>query len=145
MFVNHRAKEAGAVIVPAMCLAVLLAGCIMPPQEPLLPAPVAGAGGDDPGRGAAPPEAVTTVLSQAGGKEVLRVHFVDVGQGDGVVWKLPGGGFAVYDCGPPVAGAAGNPVVARLRALGLPPGGTLHALVASHGHLDHVGGCEEVL
>lgn len=119
-------------------LAMTLAGCAAPlrgPPGPALPdGEVIGAGTGG---------AVTQHERGAGG--LLRVHFVDVGQGDGVVWELPGGGFLVYDCGPPVASAQGNPVVRALHALGLPPGGTVHALVASHGHLDHVGGCEEVL
>lgn len=72
----------------------------------------------------------------------LRVHFVDVGQGDAVVWQLPGGAFVLYDCGPPASDEASNRVVQRLRELGAT---RLHALVASHGHLDHVGGCDEVL
>jgi competence protein ComEC len=72
------------------------------------------------------------------------VHVVDVGQGDGVVLRLPGGATMLYDCGPP-AQPSDNLVTARLRALGMTPGSDLWALVASHGHLDHVGGCEEVL
>lgn len=76
----------------------------------------------------------------------LRVHYLDVGQGDGVLWELPDGSLVVYDCGPPVEDAAQNPMVRYLRdALEKPEGSRLSALVASHGHLDHVGGCEEVL
>lgn len=75
----------------------------------------------------------------------LRVHYVDVGQGDAVVWELPGGGVIVYDCGPAAATPDDNPLVRHLRdAMGLKPGATIHALVASHGHLDHIGGCDEV-
>lgn len=76
----------------------------------------------------------------------LRVHVLDVGQGDATLWELPDGSVVLYDCGPPVADAASSPVVRYLRDnLSRPPGSRLHALVASHGHLDHVGGCEEVL
>lgn len=76
----------------------------------------------------------------------LRVHFVDVGQGDATVWELPDGSLVVYDCGPPAADAEDSPLVRYLRdALGKPEGSRLAALIASHGHLDHVGGCEEVL
>lgn len=76
----------------------------------------------------------------------LRVHYLDVGQGDAVVWELPGGGVALYDCGPPAATAAENRVVQYLRdALGRAPGSRIEALLVSHGHLDHAGGCDEVL
>lgn len=76
--------------------------------------------------------------------DVLRVTYVNVGQGDGIVWQLPGGAVVVYDCGP-AATAATNPVTAYLRSIGLPAGSHIHALIASHGHLDHIAGCEEVL
>lgn len=76
----------------------------------------------------------------------LRVHYVDVGQGDGTIWELPDGGIVVYDCGPPAASAEENAMVRYLRdALRRPEGTRLAALIASHGHLDHVGGCEEIL
>lgn len=74
----------------------------------------------------------------------LRVAYIDVGQGDAVVWELPDGSVVLYDCGPPVADADTNQVVRHLRALGLAEGARIHALVSSHGHLDHVGGCDEV-
>lgn len=76
----------------------------------------------------------------------LRVHYVDVGQGDGTIWEMPDGSVVVYDCGPPAGDAKENPMVRYLRdGLGRAPGSALAALVASHGHLDHIGGCEEVL
>lgn len=87
---------------------------------------------------AAPPQAAAT--------GTLRVHYVNVGQGDGAIWELPDGSLVVYDCGPPAASAEENPMVRYLRdALGRAPGATIHALVASHGHLDHVGGCDGIL
>lgn len=75
----------------------------------------------------------------------LRVHYVDVGQGDGTVWQLPDGSVVVYDCGPAADSPDANAMVRKLRALGIAGGSRLRALVASHGHLDHVGGCQEVL
>lgn len=90
----------------------------------------------------APPEARPPPTAEG----VLRVHYVDVGQGDATVWELPDGGLVVYDCGPPAPSAAANPLVAYLRdRLGREAGATIHALIASHGHLDHVGGCDELL
>lgn len=111
---------------PVLLAAVLvvLAGCTaMPPNLP------------DLGPIAPPPQATGT----------LRLHVVDVGQGDGAVLQLPDGSVVVYDCGPP-ATATSNPVTRFLReGLGLAPGAAIHALVVSHGHLDHLGGCDEVL
>lgn len=76
----------------------------------------------------------------------LRVHYVDVGQGDGTIWELPDGSLVVYDCGPPAADSASNAMVRYLRdGLGREPGSQIAALIASHGHLDHIGGCEEIL
>jgi competence protein ComEC len=76
----------------------------------------------------------------------LRVHYVDVGQGDGVVWELPDGSLVVYDCGDVPSAGREDPMVRHLRdVLQRPPGSEVHALVASHGHKDHVGGCDGVL
>lgn len=75
----------------------------------------------------------------------LRVHYVNVGQGDGVAWELPDGSLVVYDCGDVPRSGAENPMVAYLRdVLQRPENSTIHALVASHGHRDHVGGCDGV-
>jgi beta-lactamase superfamily II metal-dependent hydrolase len=70
---------------------------------------------------------------------------VDVGQGDATVWQLPDGSIVVYDCGPPAGNATSNAVVGYLTSIGHAPGTKVFALIASHGHLDHIGGCEEVL
>lgn len=75
----------------------------------------------------------------------MRVHYVDVGQGDAVVWELPDGSLVVYDCGDVAPSPEENPLVRHLRdVLGRAPGSDVWALVASHGHRDHVGGCDEL-
>lgn len=89
----------------------------------------------------APPPAATTPPPSG----TLRVHYVDVGQGDGVVWELPDGSLVVYDCGDVAPSADESPMVRHLRdVLKRPPGSEIFAFVASHGHRDHVGGCDEV-
>lgn len=75
----------------------------------------------------------------------LRVHYVNVGQGDGTIWELPDGTLVVYDCGEGASSTDPNPMVVKLRALGYQSGARIHALIASHGHLDHIGGCEGIL
>jgi len=66
----------------------------------------------------------------------LRVTFLDVGQGDGILLETPQGAVLV-DAGPPEAR-----VDRQLRSMGLR---TLAALVTTHAHRDHVGGGPDVL
>ncbi len=66
---------------------------------------------------------------------VLRVTFLDVGQGDAVLIQTPGGKTALVDAG------RGSPV-AELRRLGVRE---IDLLVASHAHADHIGGMDDVL
>ena len=66
----------------------------------------------------------------------LRIHFVDVGQGDGVLIQAPTGQTVVYD--------AGSDLRMRNYVSGL--GVTqLSLVVASHNHADHIGGIPELV
>jgi beta-lactamase superfamily II metal-dependent hydrolase len=75
------------------------------------------------------------VMAQEPG--ILRVHFVDVGQGDAVLIQSPSGQNAVYDAGE-------DPT--RMRDY-LTDHGVTHVglVVASHNHADHIGGLPEVM
>jgi competence protein ComEC len=90
-----------------------------------------------------PPTQTSTSPTDAAG--YFRVHYVNVTQGDGTIWEFPDGTLLVYDCGPAWSSPETNPVTRYLRdVLHRPFGSTLWGLVASHGHLDHIGGCQEV-
>lgn len=71
------------------------------------------------------------------------VHYIDVGQGDGVIWELPGKQFVVLDCGVPTD-LDDSYMVTAMKGLGLAPGAIVWGLIASHGHQDHIGGCDEI-
>lgn len=122
-------------------IAALLSGCITPVAPPAIPQP------DLETRSTAP--VVTTTAVEASTQPVaglVRVHYVDVGQGDGTIWQLPDGTVIVYDCGDRSTSSSSNPMNRFLREeMGMLPGARIHALIASHGHLDHVGGCQEIL
>lgn len=90
----------------------------------------------------APPSPDEPDPPQAPPNGTLSVHYVDVGQGDGVILRFPDGTTVVYDCGESFGQGAFSPMVAQLRALGV---ARIHALVVSHGHADHAGGCPDVL
>ncbi len=75
----------------------------------------------------------------------LRLHFVDVGQGDAVIWEFPDGTLALWDCGPPASSIDANPLTRYLlQTMGRARDAPIALLTASHGHLDHIGGCDEV-
>ena len=67
----------------------------------------------------------------------LEIHFIDVGQGDAVLIRSPGGQNVLYDGGRP----AGS-VLHYLREQGVP---TLDLVIASHADADHIGGLAAVV
>ncbi len=66
---------------------------------------------------------------------VLRIIFLDVGQGDAVLIRAPEGQTALVDAGP-------RDVVPLLRQLGVE---RIDLLVATHPHADHIGGMAGVI
>ncbi len=81
---------------------------------------------------------VFTVLSCSNQAEKdLRVHFIDVGQGDAILIQSPGGENILIDGGERQAGI--------MRYLKKNKVKKLDVLVATHPHSDHIGGLIEVL
>ncbi len=75
--------------------------------------------------------------------EELRVHFIDVGQGDSILVKAILSGEErrklLIDAG---QNWKGDTVIDYLEELGIE---TLHKVIATHPHADHIGGFTEVL
>jgi beta-lactamase superfamily II metal-dependent hydrolase len=80
--------------------------------------------------------AVATAVAQAA-DSALRIIQLDVGQGDAAVVITPEKRTMLID-----AGRSPDDVVSALQALGID---TLHLVVASHAHADHIGGMAAVL
>jgi len=129
-------------VVCFVVVAIITAGCVD------LDSAAEAIIGDSRGVAAGPPAPAVSGETNAESRLVngnLTVNFLDVGQGDATLWQLPDGRIVIYDCGPAVDSAQDSPVVAALERLGHPRGSPIALLIASHGHLDHIGGCEEVL
>ncbi len=69
----------------------------------------------------------------------LRVHFIDVGQGDSILIQLPSGANILIDGG---TKSAGNRVVSYIRGLGI---SKINIVIGTHPHADHIGGLIAVL
>lgn len=67
----------------------------------------------------------------------MRVHFIDVGQGDSILVQSPEGATMLID-----GGYGGSGTLAYLQAQGIQ---RIDVMVASHPHADHIGGLVEVL
>jgi beta-lactamase superfamily II metal-dependent hydrolase len=67
----------------------------------------------------------------------LRVHFIDVGQGDAILIQSPSGQNVVYD-----GGNRGDTTVEYLRRVGVTK---VDLVIASHNHADHIGGLIDVV
>ncbi len=76
-------------------------------------------------------------ISSAEGE--LRVHFLDVGQGDSIFVELPNGDCMLIDCS--VYEYAGR-IISFIDMLGYKK---IDHLVATHPHADHIGGMEKVI
>lgn len=69
----------------------------------------------------------------------LRVHYIDVGQGDSVFIEFPGGDTMLIDAGESEYGLTVSNYIENLGY------STLTYVVGTHPHSDHIGGLEEVI
>ncbi|MGE7667420.1 MBL fold metallo-hydrolase [Ureibacillus composti] len=69
----------------------------------------------------------------------LKVHFINVGQGDSILVQAPGGKNMLVDGGPKTSG---DEVVSFLKSKGVT---SLDYVVATHPDADHIGGLIDVL
>lgn len=69
----------------------------------------------------------------------LKIHYIDVGQGDSILVQYPNGANMLIDAGP---GSAKADLVAYLKAQNITK---LDAVVVTHPHEDHIGGMTEVI
>jgi beta-lactamase superfamily II metal-dependent hydrolase len=69
----------------------------------------------------------------------LRVHVLNVGQGDSILIIAPGGKTVLVDAGGP---GTGRVVLDAMKRYGLDH---IDLMVATHAHADHIGGADEVM
>ena len=80
----------------------------------------------------------TTTLTGMAANQ-LQVHFIDVGQGDSILIKMPNEEVMLIDAG---KNGEGDDVVNYLRSQGID---TIDYLVGTHPHADHIGGLDDVI
>lgn len=83
----------------------------------------------------------TPIVARTAAPGLLEFYAIDVGQGDGLVLRLPDGKVGVIDGGRRW-GKADPPVVRFCRALGI---SRLDFVMASHADADHIGGLVELV
>jgi len=86
-----------------------------------------------------------TIPARPGAAQPLRLHAIDVGQGDALLLRTPGGGTLLVDAGPsaPSGFDAGMSIVGPcLRRLGLR---RLDGVLLTHAHMDHAGGMASIM
>jgi len=78
----------------------------------------------------------TTIVTVSGS---LKVHFIDVGQGDSILIQTPDGKTMLIDGGPKSSGPS---LVSYLKKQGVTK---INVMVATHPHEDHIGGLIDVI
>lgn len=117
---------------PLLCL--LLTACPPGPggsSEPRTPTPA------EPATPETPASPSSDAPATANG--VFRVDMLDVGQGDAILLRSPGGRAVLIDAG---TGQKGEAALPLLQELGV---AKLDLVVATHPHADHIGGLDDVV
>lgn len=142
--------HAPALAIVLILFAALLAGCTVPEgagptgEEGSTASPPAGDGTDDTDE----TSDETTGKGFDAGEEIqgapdadghLRITFIDVGQGDGIVVEFPDAVLLV-DSGRN-SDASNDPIEDYLQERGH---ATVHHFVVTHGDADHSGGCDDI-
>lgn len=66
--------------------------------------------------------------------EQLKIHFIDVGEGDSILVELPGSEIVLIDTGNPITGIKAFKYLQRLKIE------TIEHIFLTHPHPDHIGG-----
>ena len=66
----------------------------------------------------------------------LKIHYIDVGQGDGILIQTPQGKNVLIDCG------RWSSVADYIRLQGI---SSIDVLITTHPDADHIGGCDDVM
>lgn len=88
--------------------------------------------------GGCTPKTVDTAVDEQS-DNLLRVHFIDVGQGDAAFIELPGGETMLIDAGESEYGAVVSDYIKKLGY------SLINYVIGTHPHSDHIGGLEEVI
>ena len=73
----------------------------------------------------------------------LEIHYINVGWGESVFVKGPGGTTVLLEAGN--TGKGTQYVVPYLQSIGVPPSAGLDYMIGGHQHCDHIGGLDEVI
>ncbi|HBC26062.1 MAG TPA: MBL fold metallo-hydrolase [Ruminococcaceae bacterium] len=87
----------------------------------------------------APQAATSSVSASAASSTQAMIYYLDVGQGDSELIRLPGGENVLIDTG---TGETADKLVSLLQELGVK---RVDRLIATHPHEDHIGGMESVV
>jgi len=69
----------------------------------------------------------------------IKIHYIDVGQGDSIFIELPNSETALIDAG---TSKSGNQIISYIKNLGY---SSINYIIATHPHADHIGSMKKVI